>query len=196
MKKFLTAILAAAMMFIATDAFAQLHVGFGYTNSAENFKLENIKSTSNYNGFFLGGGFDMHLYKGLSIDPGFYYSFLTNGEKINFQEHMVEIPVDVKYSFDILSVMKLFAYAGPTFQFQVAQKASAKEGGLEFESTKSPEDFSKFDVLLGGGIGVDVLDMIRVNVGYRYGLVNLNKTDAKEAKIHRGQVLVGVSYIF
>ncbi len=194
MKKFLTAFLTAVLMFIAADASAQLHVGMGYTNSAENFKFEDLKSTSSYNGFFIGGGFDLHLYKGLSIDPGFYYSFLANGGKINFQEHMIEVPVDVKYGINLLSILKLFAYAGPTFQFQVGQKASSKE--LDVETTKSPKDISKFDVMLGGGVGVDVLGKIRVKFGYRYGLVNLNKTEIKDASIHRGQIRLGVAYLF
>ena len=111
MKKFLTAILAAAMMFIATDSFAQFHVGLGYANSAENFKVENFKETLGYNGLFLGGGYDVNLIGGFSVDPGLYYSYLSHNDDVKHMEHMLYIPVDFKYSIEVLPILNVFAYA-------------------------------------------------------------------------------------
>ncbi len=207
MKKIFTAILASAMMFVATDAFAQFHVGLGYANSSTILKIDSEKNTTAYNGFQIGGGYDFHIVKGLSIAPSLYYSYLTTGEKelVNIlgakvtaknQEHFINLPVDVKYGFDIIPAFRLSVFAGPTFQFQVGQKYQVKAGNNNWSDTKESDDLSKFDVLLGGGISADILDFLRVDLGYRYGLVNLYKGDLDKVSEHRSQVVLGVSFVF
>lgn len=46
MKKFVTIIAAAAMMFSAGTAFAQINVGAGYVNSADKTKVDDKTSTN------------------------------------------------------------------------------------------------------------------------------------------------------
>ena len=51
MKRFVTIIAAAAMMFSAGTAFAQINFGAGYVNSADKTKVDDKTSTNTMNGF-------------------------------------------------------------------------------------------------------------------------------------------------
>ena len=73
--------------------------------------------------------------------------------------------------------------------------------GSSTEDKVSTKDFMEklggkygaFDLMLGAGAGVDVLNMIRVKFGYDWGLVNRGNDDLK---LHRQQLKLGVAFIF
>ena len=199
--------MAAAMLLMATDAFAQISVGAGYINSTTSLKLDSNKNTTNYNGFYVGGSYDINVVSGFSINPGLYYSFLTTGEKeiVNIAgikatskntEHFMYIPVDFKYGFDLAPDCTLYAYAGPTFQFQVGQNYQIKALNGSWSDSDAYDDLSKFDVLIGGGVGAELLNCLKINVGYRYGLINLYNGDSSKITSHRSQILIGLAYMF
>ena len=54
MKRFVTIIAAAAMMFSAGTAFAQINFGAGYVNSVDKTKVDDKTSTNTMNGFYVG----------------------------------------------------------------------------------------------------------------------------------------------
>lgn len=63
MKKFVFSALSAALMLIGSNAFAQLSVNAGFTNSALKEKAtvakEDIKETTKANGFYFGGDYNI-----------------------------------------------------------------------------------------------------------------------------------------
>ena len=54
---------------------------------------------------------------------------------------------------------------------------------------------NKFDILIGGGVALDVMDMVRVSVGYNQGLLNRNN-DSDGSVIKTSGVNFGVAYLF
>ena len=62
MKKIIATILAASLMLVATEAFAQIHVGAGYVSSTLSGQYKgNAQDPEASNGFYAGGSFNIPL---------------------------------------------------------------------------------------------------------------------------------------
>ena len=72
MKKIFTTLLAASLMLLGTQAFAQMSVNAGYLNSTQSFSESNSKSI-NSNGAYAGVSFNLPISGGLAVAPGVYY---------------------------------------------------------------------------------------------------------------------------
>ena len=75
MKKIFATLLAASLMLLGTQAFAQISVNAGYLNSS--MKVGSA-DPSNANGAYAGVSFNVPLVGGLAIAPGVYYSMITS----------------------------------------------------------------------------------------------------------------------
>ena len=119
-----------------------------------------------------------------------------------FKEHYINVPLKLDWGIDI-KVVRVFAFAGPTLSFNVSSKTKTDGTALGTTSstTVDTKDFfeklggkyGNFDLMLGGGVGVDVLNKIRVKFAYDWGLVNRGNDDIK---LHRQQLKLGVAYLF
>lgn len=215
MKKFVFTALSAALMLIGSNAFAQLSVNAGFTNSALKEKAtvakEDIKETTKANGFYFGGDYNIKLGKGFGIAPGVeWICVMDNNVKsfdalvttvkgeTKFKEHYINVPVDVNWGID-LKILRVYVFAGPTFSFNVSSKTKATGEALGKEVTKEYDtkdvlgEYKNFDLMLGGGVGVDLFNKIRVKFGYDWGLMNRGNSDLE---LHRQQLRVGVGFIF
>ena len=61
MKRVFSSILAASMMLIGTAAIAQPSLGIGYLNSTDKVKSGSTTKTTNLNGFYVGGSYNINL---------------------------------------------------------------------------------------------------------------------------------------
>ena len=57
-------------------------------------------------------------------------------------------------------------------------------------------EYQRFDVLLGGAVGVDFSKMLRLKVGYDFGMVNRFSNDFTDATRHRQRFYAGLAYLF
>lgn len=206
MKKILTTILAASMMLLGTQAFAQVSVGAGYKMLSH--KTEKSDPTV-LNGAYVGADYNIHLVGGLNVAPGVYYSFVTKSDSAsalgglvsgtgNWNEHYLTVPVHFNYGFNLSNDIKAFVFAGPSADFGLASsyKITGNAVGASAEKTIDMYDndnYKRFDVKLGGGVGLDILDVTRVKVGYDFGMLNRG---ADNATMHSNQLYVGVSLLF
>lgn len=210
MKKIATVILAAAMLLSGVNAFAQASVGAGYVNSTDRTKVGNTLSTSATNGFYAGVGYTLPLAGGLNVTPGLNYMMLLSsgadaigplGLKGDLQEHYLNIPVRFDYGAELAPGVRGFVYAGPTLSFGLASstKLTASIAGYSadkvFDNYSDGSDYGRMDVLLGGGIGVDV-NKIRFTVGYDCGLLNRYTGSATNTARHRNQLTAGLALLF
>lgn len=192
MKKFLISVLAASLMLAGADAFAQtsasgLSVGAGWANTTWRTKLNGSTHKTTGNGFYLGAFYEIPVnYSGFSIEPGLYWEFLSSGGHDSLKEHYLSIPVMAKLSYNLADDTRFFAFAGPTFQLGL----SSETGDIN----NYDHDWRRSDVLLGGGVGFDLLDVLRIKVGVNWGLGN--HYDGDGIKIHRNEVTLGVAYLF
>jgi len=204
MKKIFTAVLAASLMLIGTSAFAQFSAGAGFMNSPLNYGKESLA----LNGLFAGVSYNIPLAGGLGVAPGVYYSLLTkkdsdnSGAFIHEGDHTdmyLTVPVDLNYGIQIADGFKALLFAGPTFSYGLSSKTklSGSIGGFSVGSTVDNydnKDLSRIDVMLGGGVGVELENMVRFTVGYDRGMMDLDKTDA--GTLHRSQLHAGVAFLF
>ncbi len=207
MKRFLTTVLAASLMLIGTNAFAQLSVAAGFGNSQTKFDINvlNVIKTShkaNLNGFYAGASYNIPVgTSGLGVAPGVYFAYMTDKDvdiyvaSGDLVESYLEIPLDLNMKFPIADGLNGVIYAGPTFAYGVASKINSGSTTIDlYDGTISNYlDYNRIDVLAGGGIGVEFENMVRFDVGYDFGLLNRG---GSTVGVHRNQLHAGVAFIF
>ena len=205
MKKIFSTLLAASLMLLGTDAFAQMSFNAGYLNST----LATKNSSDNANGAYAGISFNVPVAGGLAIAPGVYYSFLTSKETAalgtiasgsgTFMEHAINVPVYLNYGIDLARDAKVFVFGGPTLQYGLAStvKYEGNVLGLSGSSTANNydnENFNRMNVYLGGGVGFGAGPLL-ITVGYDYGMMNQYKGD-NATQCHRSNLKLGVGFAF
>ena len=212
MKKFFSTLLAASLMLLGTQAFAQMSVNAGYLNSTQSFKDSNSKSI-NSNGAYVGVSFNLPVAGELGFAPGVYYSMITNksggagtilgipvSASSTFMEHAINVPLYLNYGMDLARDTNVFLYAGPTLQYGLASTTKLAGGVGEssadrtYSNYESNSNYNRFNVYLGGGIGFQV-SAIQITVGYDYGMMNLYKGD-NATKTHRSNLKLGLGFVF
>ena len=146
----------------------------------------------------------------------------------SYTEHMLNIPIQVKYTFDIIPAFGVYVFAGPTLSLGLAATTKLSvsgsiagntlEGNLKYnaytnklKSDNIPDEYvnlvnqylpqdrvmNRFDVLMGGGVGVNIIKFVTVKGGFDYGLLNRLKGDlANAGKLNRMQYYISVGLTF
>jgi len=210
MKKIFSILATASMMLIATSAFAQLHVGAGYLNSTDRYRSDADAEPTNgkMNGVYAGAGYSIPIMAGLKVTPGVYYQFFAKNDMDSLgpvsisgdlKEHFILVPLSLSYGLDLSPDFKVFIYGGPTFSVGLSSKSklTGEIGpfGGDMTVDNYEETYTRFDCLMGGGIGVQVFKHYRLNVGYDFGLVNRYIGDGDDIR-HRNQLSAGLAYVF
>lgn len=205
MKKFLTTILAASLMLLGTQAFAQMSVNAGYLNSTRTAK---DSKSANANGAYAGVSFNLPVAGGLAVAPGLYYSMITSTDvasigklysgKGTFMEHAINVPVYVNYGFALAPDTKFFIFGGPTAQYGLSSTVKSENdiAGLVTINGKTNlyekyDDYTRFNVYLGGGVGFQA-GAFQVTAGYDYGMM----PTFKDGDEHRSNIKIGVGFLF
>ncbi len=211
MKKVLFTAVSALLMLTCADAFAQFSIGAGFANSALKEKAGDVKETTKANGIYVNADYSLMLTDHLGLVPGIEWMYVMDKDVENldaivttikgeakFKEHYVNIPVDVTYGIG-LKDLRIYAFAGPTFSFNLSSKTKATTTafGKENEVTQDSKDlfgtYDSFDLMLGAGVGIDLFEKLRVKCGYDWGLLNRGDDNIK---LHRQQLKLGVAWIF
>jgi hypothetical protein len=208
------AMLMAAALLVAVTSFAQVQIGAGYVNSTDRTKLSNDAevSTAAANGVYAGIGVTLPLAGDLAVTPGVYYTFLTshNGRSVangilsasgDLQEHYVNVPVYFNYGSELAPNFRLFFFGGPTFSAGIISKTVLSASILGFSANTAIDNYrdvsgyGRFDVMLGGGMGVDLGKRLRLTVGYDFGMMN-RYTEGNGIIRHRNQLHGGLAFLF
>jgi len=218
MKKIFSTI--AILAVAASSAFAQISVGAGYVGENAKTTYSGESTTAKFNGFYVGGDYNIDLGMGFGVAPGLYFRHVTNKTTgggtttifgvnvgatgdITTKENYLSLPVNFNYGLNLTDGLKLSVYAGPTFDLGLSSKTTytgtVTVGDSQSKSTTSDNygdnsKYKRFDVLLGGGVALDIVDMIRVSAGYNWGL--LNRSSASDVTLKRSGFHVGVAYLF
>ncbi|MGM9761990.1 MAG: outer membrane beta-barrel protein [Candidatus Cryptobacteroides sp.] len=187
----------------AVSASAQVSVGAGYLNQTNKTTVSNNSSSRALNGFYAGVDLGYGLGYGLSIVPGVYYGYISGKTtalegvaEANYVRHDIAIPVNVKYGIDILDALNVFAYAGPQFNIGLASTSTATVAGISKSINNFDENGAerRFDLSIGVGLGFDVADLIRINLGYNFGL--LNRANSENVVTKANTLHVGLAVLF
>lgn len=229
---------AASGLLLTLDLSAKNGVEVGYLNSTYRSKPASGEVTKSdpMSGFYVSLVKDMRLFAGLSIQPGLYYSYLNTSEKeeipafnlsSSYTEHALNLPIHIKYTFDIVPAFGVYVFAGPTLSLGLAANTKISFTGEALNSTMTfdatynsytgkikseniPEEtlgqinqylpqsqMNRFDVLMGGGVGINLVKFVTVKGGFDYGLLNRYKGDLADAgTLNRMQFYVSVGVMF
>lgn len=196
MKKIILTLALAAVA--AIGAHAQIGVGVGYTqkNFSDVFKNEG--------GLFVGANYNIELVNGLAVAPGIDFAMVSyKKDDLNYQkENYLAIPVMFNYAINLVDGFKLVPYLGPTFSYGISSKAKGgvSWGGItlssdEYDVYETFDDYNRLDIMIGGGVALDIMDMVRVQIGYNLGLLNRNN-DSDGTAIKTQGLNFGFAYLF
>ncbi|MBO6221783.1 MAG: PorT family protein [Bacteroidales bacterium] len=212
MKKILTTLLAASMMLAGTSVFAQnlaVEAGFGLSSTRFNYTLGS--TTADLYGGTLGLSYEIPVVEGtIGFAPGIQVGYFTGGYvnlpfnlgKASFNESYLAVPLDLNLHLPISEDMKFLIVAGPTLDLGLTSRAKLKDTSAEYDiydgALGDMTKYNRFDVLIGGGLGLDVMDAVRFTVRYDYGLINRNGGNLTSGflKVHRSQLKLGVGFLF
>lgn len=195
----------------ATSAFAQISVGAGYLSNTQkaSYTAGNTTTTTTTpsNGAYIGADYTLDLGQGLGVVAGLKGAFLTNTKTASLlgvtgttktNELYLAVPVLANYTYALSNDLKLFAFAGPSIAFGLSSKSTFTNNVTDdvtvTDNYGDDSDYGKFNLFLGAGVGVDVMNVIRIKAGYDIGL--LNRSSADNTKINDAQWYVGVAYLF
>ena len=211
MRKLLTIILVGAMSLAGTSSFAQnivVEAGFGMSNT--NFNALGYKANADLFGGTLGVSYEIPvLAQTIGFAPGVQFGFFTKSDvnafnitNVSFTETYLAVPLDFNIKFPVSDDMRFLIVAGPTLDFGITSRVKEKASTMEYDiysgQLSGYTKYSRFDVLLGGGVAFDVMDAVRFSVRYDYGVINRNGGNLTSGllKVHRSQLKIGVGFIF
>ncbi|MBO4469696.1 MAG: PorT family protein [Bacteroidales bacterium] len=209
MKKVLMTLALVAVA--ATSAFAQISVGAGYLANTQKSSYTSGSTTTTtttpQSGFYAGADYTLDMGQGLGLAAGLKASLLSDTHTTTIlgisgttktTEIYLGVPVQFNYSYALSNDLRLFALAGPTFSLGLSSKSkftnNVNDDVTITDNYGDDSDYKKFNVLLGAAAGVDVMNTIRIKVGYDLGL--LNRSAADNTKVNDAQWYVGVAYLF
>ena len=210
MKKLI--ITLAIALAACTAAFAQmgLSVGAGYLDNTVKTVYTSGSTTTTtsdtFGGFYGGVSYTvLTLGPGINITPGLYFASTSykNVDTIlgvettsTGSESYIAVPVNFSYKLELVpGTLALQPYAGPTFAYGLSSKAATTAGGTTLSTDNyDGTTYGKFDLQVGVGLAFDIVDMIRVTVGYNMGLLDRNSDS--DYKTTTSNINFGVAYLF
>lgn len=130
--------------------------------------VKNVGTSDNTTGFFIGPMAEITIpVLGLGVDGALMYS--QRGED-DWKQQGIEIPVNLKYTIGLGSLLGVYVAAGPDFFFNFKD--------IDWENVKT----NKTQVGLNLGVGVKLIKHLQVGVNYQIPLGDSfslkNATDA------------------
>ena len=181
-------LLAVALM-ISVMAHAQFSVQVGYQMNSMRTEIGGVRATQYYNGVAAVVDYNIPLVGSLSVAPGLGIDFLfTNKYDVKYRELELFAPIDFNLCISDRGDARLSLFAGPTLYYGLFCKDVSRN--YNYYDT----DNKRFDMSLGGGIWCDINEVLRVKIGYKFGLLNSSKEAGISEK--NNSLTLSVGYIF
>lgn len=220
MKKFFASFIALALFGAASYAQqSSFLLGGGYAgvnvSSVTSYGESSSTDAKPFMGFY-GMFSDRILFGNFALTPSLVYSYSTRRVDDSFgtssitlaegsmreSEHRIGLSLNAEYGFDIaFGAVRPYFFAGVTPELLLSSKehyvtSDVLTGEHEWTVDNMGDSpvWRPFDVLAGGGAGVDIINMVRLFGGYRYGLLDIAVSDNVTA--HRGGWYVGLQLMF
>lgn len=164
MRKIISALLVAVCVGMAMPAQAQL-IKFGVKGGLNLAKADFNKSdfkTDNFTGFFIGPMAEVTIpVVGLGVDGAVLFSQkgIKAGDE-SIKENGLDIPINLKYTFGLGSMLGIYVAAGPDFYFNFS--GDKKYDGLG--------DFNRKNAQVGINVGAGVKLLKHLQVGFNYNI--------------------------
>ena len=190
---------AVAMMLAGANASAQISIGAGpatrlyfpkgedapYTYGVQ-LSFEDSQRVSDWFGY--SAGIDFGTYG----NKAFFQPGATDAAAIGLSEMYVDIPVRAKFYVPISDAFQLFVFGGVSPS--VCLSSNIRETSGKVSRFRKDSDYSRYDLLAGGGIGAEVAECVKFALGYDHGVLDRDRSET--AKQHVAAVKFTVSYLF
>ena len=221
MKKILTAAIALA---VSMSAFAQSNFSIGIGETLRHRMGTNEMATnaltSAQSGLMIEAtyGYDFSDYVGLTAGARFSFEGIYNKKVVDLKilgvkmqskwlNNFLEVPVNVKFHVNPGSAVDFFVAAGPTFSFWAGStiktytEVVSPDGNVNVNKSnlfeKDNNYFNRCNIGAGLTLGLDIIDHIRVTLGYDYYFLDqISKGTTGAGTLKNGCGRLGVAYIF
>lgn len=193
MKKIISVLMVAVCLMMAAPAQAQLHFGVkgGLNLSKVSFSKSDLKG-DNKTGWFIGPMAEFTLpIIGVGADVAALYSqteLAAKGYDTEAKLKTIEIPVNLKWSFGLGSMLGVYIAAGPQFGFNIGNK----KGFMDYELEKHNTTFNV-------GAGVKLIRHLQLGVNYNFALshtATIQTDDDTTIEIKNNTWQVSLAYLF
>jgi len=198
MKKTLIILLAvAAAAFSGINASAQASFGLGtgtrlFFEPGEDARpiygvqlnFEESRRVSDYFGYSAGIDFGAYTKK------DYFHTAESLNMTLGLRELYLDIPVRAKFYIPFGNV-EMYIFGGPVPSVCLSSVAYSSES-TKTSRFREGSDYTRFDVLAGGGIGFEFGEKLRVTAGYDHGLLNR----FKDSSVKSGVAKLTASYMF
>ncbi|NDV57510.1 porin family protein [Bacteroides sp. 519] len=157
MKKIVAILVMAVSFMMVMPAQAQIKFGVKGGLNLSELDIKNGPTSDNTTGFYIGPMAEVGIpIVGLGVDGALMYS--QRGED-DWKQQGIEIPVNLKYTFGLGSLLGIYIAAGPDFFFNFKDiKIGGDEGLVKTKKTQ---------VGLNLGVGVKLIKHLQVGVNYQ-----------------------------
>jgi len=192
MKKIVSTLLIVACLFVAMPAQAQLKFGLkgglnlnkaDFSGLNDNFKSENRA------GFFIGPMTEFTVpIIGIGVDASLLYSqkgskFTYRDNSTTINQHAIDIPINLKYTFGLGDFLGIFIAAGPDFSFNISNDNFLEElGELAGKDVTVGNAAKTAEVGVNVGVGVKLINHLQIGVNY-----NIPLTDSAKKAVATGE---------
>ena len=187
MKKLLVSLVAVLM---AVPTFAQFSSG-GFDLSKENLyygvrfggtsaSVSGDVSVGSKIGMTLAGIIGLRLSQSTPVflESGLYYTQRgANEDDIDITSNNLEIPIVVKYGFQVSDNIALLPFIGPYFAYAVSSDYDYKINGVEYEGAFRP---NRNNMGFKFGCGAEY-NKLYLELGYQFGVTNFADKDGVTA---------------
>ena len=199
MKKWISGLLMVLCMAVAIPAQAQFHLGVkggvnlsqaDFSNIGDNFKKDN------FTGFFIGPMAEFTI-PGLGLGVDASLLFAQRGVKVSdgessttLKQNGFDIPVNLKYTIGLGSMLGVYLAAGPDFYFDFSKDKKVSDTDV---------DKRKSEVGINVGAGLKLFRHLQVGANYNIPLGDTAKLkdEGEELGSYKTKTWqVSVAYIF
>lgn len=200
MKKLFSTLLIAVCIGMAMPVQAQIHFGVkgglnlskaSLSNMGDNFKKDN------FTGFFIGPMAEVTIpVVGLGLDGALLFSqrgVEVEGTKI--KQNGLDIPINLKYTIGLGSLLGVYVAAGPDFYFDFEKNKQVWDA----DNYEIRTDKKRTEVGINLGAGLKLVNHLQVGFNYNIPLgdsAKLISSDAENASYKTKTWQVSVAYIF
>lgn len=198
MKNFFSALLVAVCICMAMPIQAQINFGVkgGLNLSEASFSKADFKK-DNFTGFFIGPMAEFKIpVVGLGLDGALLFSqrgIEVEGTKI--KQNGLDIPINLKYSIGLGSLLGVYLAAGPDFYFDFEKNKQVWDA----DDYRIRTDKKRTEVGINVGAGVKLVNHLQVGFNYNIPLgdsAKLIDSDAESASYKTKTWQVSIAYLF
>ncbi len=210
-KRFLTIIMLAALTLPALSQYQPQHIPgrYQHSNTARYYGLRLGLNVACINsdvidvdmdsrtGLNVGAVYGLQLSNSAPIwlELGAFYSekggkSRINGSEIKTRLSYIQVPIVMKYSFDVYDDLYLQPFLGGYLALGVGGKTKNYTDRVSYSSF---DNFNRFDGGLRVGCGIEYL-MLYAEAGFDFGLANIYKDDFTTARTQNIFISIGVNF--